>query len=119
MATEPERTQLTLDFEGGLLRQHHNLLDVVATGTYRHGLKRVAAAIDKAPSNLSMMLSGQRHFPISELEAWIVETGNLTPIYYLIERFLGERRPQSDAAIEQLRGLLPALQTALEQVTKR
>ena len=56
--------QLVLDFEPGLTERYSSARDVVATGVYQRGLKRVAIELDMAPSNLSVQLSDDpsRHF---------------------------------------------------------
>lgn len=112
------KQQLTLDFEGGLTQRYKTLIDILAAGTYRHGLQRVASAMDQAPSNLSAMLSGHRHFPVDRLGDWIEETGDLTPLYWLIEKYLEPPEAKRDHVIQELSLLMPEIQRLLDQAKK-
>lgn len=102
-------SQLTIDFEPGLSERYGSLKDCVATGVYQRGLKRIAIDLDTAPSNLSVQLSedGSRHFSIDSFERYLEKTGDMTPIYYLCERFLGEKSNTKAAALEQIQSLGP------------
>ncbi|MFN4121289.1 hypothetical protein [Acidovorax sp.] len=83
-------SQLTLNFEPGLVERYGSLRDCIATGVYQRGLKRVAIDLDQAPSNLSVQLSDDpsRRFSVDSLETYIEKTGDKTPVLYLVERFL-------------------------------
>lgn len=83
-------SQLTLNFEPGLVERYGSLRDCIATGVYQRGLKRVAIDLDQAPSNLSVQLSedSSRNFSVDSLEKYIEKTGDTAPVMYLIERFL-------------------------------
>ena len=103
-----------------------SLLEVVASGVYRHGLSRVAALIDSSPSHLSEALSGhgRRKFSTSELERYIEKTGDLSPVIYLCRKFLKsaqveeiESTAKLEAAkphIDQIFLILARLQAALK-----
>lgn len=80
--------QLNLDLSAA--PRASSLLEVVASGVYRHGLQRVAGLIDSSPSHLSEALSGQdrRKLGVPELERYIEQTGDAGPILYLIQKFL-------------------------------
>lgn len=118
-------TQLTLRFEPGLTQTFRNVRDAVAQGVYRRGLKFIAGEIDWAPGNLSVALGddGQRKFGVDDLERYIQKTGDLTPIYYLVERYLGDQAAARDQAlaevIETIQGLPEILAAAGLQVKKR
>ena len=101
--------QLTLDYTPGLLERYRSLRDCVATGVYQRGLSSVAIDLNEAPGNLSVQLSedGARKFGIEQFERYLEKTGDHTPIYYLIEKFLHKPEAEHDAALE---ALLPALQ---------
>jgi hypothetical protein len=105
----PGTKQLTLDFTPGLTERYRSLRDCVATGVYQRGLSSVAIDLNEAPGNLSVQLSedGARKFGIEQFEKYLEKTGDHTPIYYLIERFLHKPEAEHDAALE---ALLPALQ---------
>jgi hypothetical protein len=106
--------QLTLEFEPGLTERYSNLRECVTACIYSRGLKRVAMDLDKAPGNLSRELGGDsdRHFSVEALERYIQTQGDLTPIYYLIARYMGDQA-QSEAAtmrrVEDLMGQVAAL----------
>lgn len=84
--------QLSLTFEPGLSARYSSLRDVVAHGVYQRGLSVVAGKVDMAPSKLSEKLAGGNDRPrdlgIEEFERYLAKTGDVQPIYYLIERFL-------------------------------
>lgn len=101
-----------------LTERYRTLKEVLATGVYRRGLKRVAGDLDVAPGNLSVMLSGdgQRHLDVDLLERYVVVTsGDLTPIYYLVAKYCGDRSAARDEALERVQDLLGQLPTLLAQ----
>lgn len=99
-----DRKQLTLQFDGGLVERFRHVRDVVAQGVYKRGLGRVAASLDMAPGNLSVALSDDttRKFGVDELETYIQKTGDLTPVYYLVERYLGDQAAARDQMLNDL-----------------
>ncbi|WP_367126143.1 hypothetical protein [Ralstonia sp. CP] len=109
--------QLVLDFEPGLTERYSSARDVVATGIYQRGLKRIAIDLDMAPSNLSVQLSDDpsRHFSLDSAERYMEKTGDYTPIYYLVEKFLGDKRNGKQAALEQIQALGPELLALLKK----
>ncbi len=101
--------QLTLSFEPGLVEIYPSLRECIATGVYQRGLGKVAIDLDCAPSNLSVQLSAQidsdnkkRKFGVDDLERYIEKTGDTTPIYYLVEKFLHKAEAGHDAALAEL-----------------
>lgn len=120
------RTQMTLELEEGVGTRYRNLRECVAQGVYQRGLKTVALALEESPGNLSSMLSdeSQRKFGVDELEAYIKETGDKTPIYYLVAKYLGDEAAARDQALSQVKALLEQLpavlaSAGLEQPTLR
>ena len=109
--------QLTLSFEPGISDRFGSLRECIATGVYQRGLKRVAIDLDQAPSNLSVQLSDDpsRHFSVDNLERYVEHTGDLVPIYYLVERFIKPRDGRQEAALAQLPALAEQLQAMLKQ----
>lgn len=103
-----EPRQLTLEYEPGLLDRYSCLRDAVAAGVYSRGLKRVAADLDMAPGNLSVALGddGVRHFSIESLERYIQTQGDLTPVYYLIARYLGDQAKAEAETMRRVESLL-------------
>jgi hypothetical protein len=117
-AIKDTKKQLTLDFEPGLTDRFSTLRECVATGVYQRGLGRVAIDLNQAPGNLSVQLSEDttRHFSVDSLETYIAKTGDVTPIYYLAEKFLADRSASHDAAQAELLALLPQLQQLIKKV---
>lgn len=114
--TEPEG-QLTLNFEPGLSDRYPCLRDCVASSVYRYGLTRAAIDLDKAPGNLSVELSADpaRKFGVDELEKYIAKSGDFTPIYYLIDRFLTvQASDEPDAA--ELRAMFKQMAPTLKRM---
>lgn len=116
-APAPAQEQLTLSFEPGLSDRYGSLRECVATGVYQRGLKRVAIDLDQAPSNLSVQLSDDpsRHFSVDNLGRYIERTKDLTPVYYLVEKFIKPRDGRQEAALAQLPALAEQLQAMLKQ----
>lgn len=124
-----DRKQLTLAFEGGLTHRFRCAREAAAQGIYRRGLKVVAADLDMAPGNLSVALSDpqdqqdrKRKFSVDELERYIQTSGDLTPVYYFVERYLGDQAAMRDQALGQVADLiqqLPAMLAAAGIDTKR
>ena len=116
-APAPAQEQLTLSFEPGLSDRYGSLRECVATGVYQRGLKRVAIDLDQAPSNLSVQLSDDpaRHFSVDSLERYIERTKDLTPVFYLVEKFIKPRDGRQEAALAQLPALAEQLQEMLKQ----
>ncbi len=110
-------SQLTLNFEPGLVERYGSLRDCVATGVYQRGLKRVAIDLDQAPSNLSVQLSDDpsRRFSVDSLETYIEKTGDKTPILYLVERFLApEMENKGIKQVEALKAKMAELMREME-----
>lgn len=110
-------SQLTLNFEPGLVERYGSLRDCVATGVYQRGLKRVAIDLDQAPSNLSVQLSDDpsRRFSVDSLETYIEKTGDKTPILYLVERFLApELENKGIKQVETMKAKLAELMREME-----
>lgn len=112
---EPEG-QLTLNFEPGLSDRYPCLRDCVASSVYRYGLTRAAIDLDKAPGNLSVELSADtsRKFGVEELERYLAKSGDSTPIYYLIDKFLKDKSDSHDTAelLAMFKQMAPALKRA-------
>lgn len=49
------------------------------------------------------------------LDAYLEKTGDMTPIYYLAEKFMGDRTSNKQAAFEQIQALGPQLVALLKQ----
>lgn len=111
ISDSPGSKQLTLQFEPGLTQRYRNVRDAVAQGVYQRGLKKIAGDLDLAPGNLSVALGddGQRKFGVDDLERYVQVTGDLTPVYYLVERYLGDQGAARDQAIAQVLDVMKSL----------
>lgn len=110
--------QVTLTIDQGISRRHDSLRDVAKTGIYRHGLSRMAAELHIPAGNLCNQINGtgQRHLSVDSLEAYIAKTGDVSPIHYLVERFLVDRTDEQAAALAQATRLLAQLQPLLPRL---
>jgi hypothetical protein len=111
------KSQLTLDFEPGLLDRHRNLRDVITTGIYRRGLSTCAIDLNESPGNLSNQLSdeSQRKFGVDDLELYLEKSKDFTPIFYLVEKFLGREQKAAQADAVKLEALAQ-IQALMKQV---
>lgn len=113
MKTQTTTNQLTLDFEPGLADRFTSLLDCVRNGAYtnRNPLKTIAADMDMSQSELSRKLSGNpddtRRFSVDDLEAYITKTGDQTPIYYLVDKYLQDVELRRNRAVNELLKQMP------------
>lgn len=110
-----QQRQMTLPLDDSLVSAHRSLRDCVASGVYRRGLKAVAADLDLSPGNLSVALSDDPHrrFGVDDLERYIQATGDKTPIYYLVAKYLGDEAAARDQALGQVADLLQNLPAML------
>lgn len=105
------RRQIALEFDESLTQRFRCVRDVVAQGVYQRGLKSVAGDLDISPGNLSVALSDDPHrkLGVDELERYIQTSGDKTPIYWLIARYLGDEGAMRDHALGQVAALLQGL----------
>lgn len=114
--------QMSLQLEPGLSRKFRSLRRCVAQVVYQAGLDRCAIAADESPGNFSKALSDRqqgdtsaRRFDLDALEAVLDETGDYSPIYYLIDKYLRDDEARKAEAIAKLGSLLPSLIPLLKQ----
>lgn len=113
--------QMTLDFTPGLTERHETLLACLreCAHTQRAPMKAIAADMDLSLSELSRKLAGNpddtRRFSVDDLERFISATGDMTPIYYLIERFIEDADVRQRRALGELVKLAPQLAALLKQ----
>lgn len=114
--------QMSLTFQPGLGSRNRTLREHMATQIYQKGLVAVAGRIDTSPSKLTEKLAGMssdgkpRDMTVSEMEAYIVACDDLSPIYYLIDKYLRDpevRRDEAIATITQFMDIAPGLLEAL------
>lgn len=115
-AIKPAENQLTLNFEPGLSERYRCLRDCIASSIYRYGLTNAAIDLDKAAGNLSVELSADpaRKFGVDDLEKYIEKSGDLTPIYYLVDKFLKDASAEPDLSevMAMFKQMVPALKRA-------
>jgi hypothetical protein len=117
-------TQLTLDFEPGLTEKHPHLLDCVraAAYTHRNPLKTIAGDMDMSQSDLSRKLAGNpddpRRFSLDDLERFIDATGDVTPIYWLVGKYLQDEKVKQDRALQELAKQMPNILALIAAATK-
>jgi hypothetical protein len=113
--------QMTLDFTPGLTERHDSLLSCIreCAHTQRSPMKAIAADMDLSLSELSRKLAGNpddtRRFSVDDLERFVAATGDVTPIYYLIERYLEDENLRHRRAIAELVKLAPQLAALIKQ----
>lgn len=85
--------QLKLNFEAGLTERFETLMEVVSAvvAESKYQKKQMAGYLDIRSSDLSRMLGGDLNFPADRLETLMEITGDLRPIYFLIEKYLKQR----------------------------
>lgn len=125
----PANTQMTLDFQPGLPERFPCLLDCVRHGAYTHRnpLKTIAADMDMSQSQLSRKLadksdsdgsgnSDPRRLSVDDLEKYLVATGDMAPIHYLVEKYLvnqeAAQRRAVNALVQQMPEILALLKAA-------
>ena len=101
--------QLSLTLEPGLAQKFKDLRECFAACVYQRGLGRVASAIDCQPSNLSLMLSGERNLDPALVEAYMQHFGDSTPAMFWAARWLQDAASLQQQAIAQIPALVADL----------
>lgn len=118
-------SQLSLNFEPGLTAKYKRLEDVLLAVVLDYGLEKMAGALDMSPSELTRRLNAHaavkegdpnnRPIRVCDMYAIVEESRDFRPVFWQIEKWLRDPESQRTQAINQLAGLLPALQSLLEQ----
>lgn len=107
--------QLTLELQLGLLQRYRSLRECVHHSVLndRRGLKGVAADCDLSVSELSRRLhpspDDPRSLDVDLLVKIIESTQDLTPLHWLMARFLPSDETRRQAAVDELQHMLPRL----------
>lgn len=115
--------QFMLPFQPGLTAQFPRFRDVLVSAVYggRKGLNGVAADLDQSPSDLTKRLASEHGDPRPMREEDIIgiieSTGDVRPIYWLVEKFIQSPEAQKTQAIAQLAELMPMIQGLVETAT--
>lgn len=113
--------QLTLNFEPGLAEKHRSLKNCVRERIYGSGkaLKIIGADMDLSETELTRKLADNpndtRNLNCDDLEAYLDASHDLTPIYYLIEKYAVSTEAKSAYAAAELVKLLPAVLALAKQ----
>lgn len=117
----PNTAQMTLSFETGLSERHLSLRDCMVQQVYHRGHGRIANLLDIAPSKLTEKLAGvdsggkPRGMTLDDLERYLDRTGDLTPVYFLLDKYARDpavAQAQALAHLTELAQALPALLAA-------
>lgn len=114
--------QLSLDFEAGLTEKHSTLLEACAhvAQVAPVSMKVIAAELDCSPSDLTRKLASmpgdKRNLSVNDLVLLIQATGDMTPIYWLIEKFHLDDDQRSARAAKELAKVLPAMLALARQM---
>lgn len=121
MVISAQPKQLTLKLEPDLTTRFRNVREVIAAGVYQRGLKRVAGDLDMAPGNLSCALNdeGNRHISTDVMERYIQTQSDLTPIHYLIYRYMGDLSDVEAATMQRVESLLAEVAALMGQTVPK
>jgi len=111
--------QCTLELQPGLLQRYRTLRDCLHHSVLNdsRGPKAVAADCDLSLSELSRRLSPSdgdpRSCDVNLMVDIIDSTKDLTPLYWLMARFLQDEDSRRRSAVDQLAQLMPHIATLL------
>lgn len=114
--------QLNLDFEAGLTEKHATLLEACShvAQVAPVSMKVIAAELDCSPSDLTRKLAGtpgdKRNLSVNDLVLLIQATNDMTPIYWLIEKFHLDDNQRSQRAARELEKVLPSILALAKQM---
>ena len=121
MNPQVSTSPVELEIPDGLSERYSTMLEVVRAGAYsnRKPLKTIAADMDVSPSDLSRKLANNpddpRRFTLFDLESYMVSTGDLLPILYLVQKFCADPQAKQREALAALAKLAPQIQALLKQ----
>lgn len=119
--------QMSLTFEPGLAQRSRCLRDHLTGRVHNFGLVDVAGRMDLSPTRLTEKLAGSdsggkpRGMTVDELETYIQKTGDISPVHYLVDKYLRDpvaTQQEAMAKIAQIAEALPALMAAAGLETK-
>ncbi|MCC7193928.1 MAG: hypothetical protein IT356_00050 [Gemmatimonadaceae bacterium] len=100
--------EVKLTFLPGLTAKFEKLLDLLMAQTTNSArpLKAIASDMDLSPSDLSRKLrhyeGDPRAFSVEDLDRWIQATGDLSPLYWLIEKHVVMARDAREELLDRL-----------------
>ncbi len=115
--------QINLELEPGLLDRFETLEDTIIYSVYsgRKMQKSIAYDLDESPSSLTRKVKGDLEFPVSKLSALMECTGDLTPLYWLIEKHLAPKPGDRERALNKASACLegyPELQQVIDTLIR-
>lgn len=114
--------QVEIDFAPGLTDLYPDFMDCLRASIYGSGrqFRAIAADLDFSSSELSRRLADNPNDPIylpaKRLPDVIEATGDFTPVYWLIEKFLDLPDAKRRRAVAQLSELMPRIESLLRNV---
>lgn len=117
--------QLTLNLEPGLAQRYPSLKACVRAQIYAAAKpdKSIAADMDLSPSELSRKIADNpndvRNLSVDDLERYIETQRDLTPIYYLLEKYGVPDEVRMAQAEAALLALLPQMQAIASTLAKK
>jgi hypothetical protein len=90
--------------------------------THRNPLKTIAADMDMSQSDFSRKLSENpddpRRMSVFDFEKYLAATGDMTPIYYLVEKYLTDNEVTQRRAMGELAKQLPAILALIKSASQ-
>jgi hypothetical protein len=120
--TSKSDQQLTLSFEPSLPEKYPSLRDFIAhrVQVQARPAKTIAGDMDMSPSMLSRKLTPSdgdtQRFNVDDLERYIRETNDTTPIEYLASKYLQSDECRKARAIARVESLSTELANALSML---
>lgn len=114
--------QLSIDFSPDLQRQHATLMDAVRASVYGCGkpFKHIAADLDMSVSELSRKLNPSPtdnvNFPLKLFADLMESTGDLTPLLWLVGRFVPDNDQRRQMAIHNAEKLMSEFAAVLTEL---
>lgn len=113
MSEISKKTQLTLNFEAGMVQSFGTCREFIEYRSHHQGKlqKHIAMDMDYSPSDLSRKLAqnpnDSRRFTLDDFEKYVETTGDTEPVFYLVEKYLAaESDEEIVAEIERLKARL-------------
>lgn len=97
-----------LTISAGLTTKFPTLLELLAAQTTnsRRPVKAIASDMDLSPSDLTRKLrhydGDPRAFSVEDLDRWIMATGDLSPLHWLVEKHVVMARDAREELLDRL-----------------
>jgi hypothetical protein len=117
------QNQIELNYDGSLLDQYPAWRDVVTASVYSCGrpFKQIAADLDMSVSELSRKLNHNPgdnvEFPLPRFDELLIATGDIRPVYWLIEKFVQDGSVRKKQAMNELMRMLPHIHGLLKSAS--